>query len=67
MHRFDKDVVCVKVNCHYDISVASLGSESEGTRLDGVNRVGEVLNVEESRKLHGFWRLGCGGKVICCP
>jgi hypothetical protein len=29
MHRFDKDVVCVKVDCHHDKSVALLGSEWE--------------------------------------
>jgi hypothetical protein len=48
MHKFNKDVVCIKVDCHHDISVALLGNEWEGPRLVDVNQVGEVLNAEES-------------------
>jgi hypothetical protein len=55
MHRFNKDVVCVGVDCHHDVSVALLGSEWEGPRLVGVNRVGEVLNAEESFVGFGNW------------
>ncbi len=55
MHRFDKDVVCAKVDCHHEISVASLGSEWEGPRLVSVNGVGEDLYVEESFVGFGEW------------
>jgi hypothetical protein len=55
MHRFDKDVVCVEVNCHHDVSVVSLESEWEGPCLVGVNQVGEVLNAEESFVGFGDW------------
>ena len=54
-YRFDKYVVCVEVDCHHDVSVALLGGEWECPRLVGVNRVGEVLNVEESFVGFGDW------------
>jgi hypothetical protein len=53
--RFDKDVVCIEVDCHHDISVALLGSVWECPRLVGVNQVGEVLNAEESFMGFGDW------------
>ncbi len=55
MHRFDKDVVCVEMDCHHYVSVATLRSERECPRLVGVNQVGEVLNVEESFVGFGDW------------
>jgi hypothetical protein len=55
MHRFDKDVVCIKVDCHHDVSIASLGSEWDRPRLVGVNRVGDILNAEESFLGFGDW------------
>jgi hypothetical protein len=55
MHRFDKDVFCIKVDCHHDISVALLVSEWEGPLLVSVNQVGEVLYVEESFVGFGEW------------
>ncbi len=60
MHRFDKDVVCIEVDCHHDVSVALLGSEWEGPCLVGVNQVREVLNVEESfvGLVIGMWWKG---------
>ncbi len=48
MHGFNKYVVCIEMDCHHDVSVATLRSERERTCLFGVNQVGEVLNVEES-------------------
>ncbi len=56
-HRFDKDVVCIEVDYHLDVSVASLGSEWESPCLVGVNRVGEVLNAEESFVGFGDWDM----------
>jgi hypothetical protein len=55
MHMFDKDIVCVEVDCNHDISVVSLGSEWEGPRLVSVNQVGEVLYEEESFMGFGEW------------
>jgi hypothetical protein len=55
MHRFDKDVVCIEVDCHHDVSVTLLGSEWEHPHLVGVNQVGEVLNAEESFVGFGDW------------
>jgi hypothetical protein len=55
MHRFDKDVVCIEVGCHHDITVASLGSEWEGPCLVSVNQVGEVLYVGERFVGFGEW------------
>ncbi len=57
MHRFNKDVVCIEVDCHHDVSVASLGSELESPSLVGVDRVGEVLNVEEGFVGFGDWDM----------
>ncbi len=55
MHKFNKDVVCIKMDCHHDVSVALLGSEWESPRFVGVNQVGEVLNAEESFVGFGDW------------
>jgi hypothetical protein len=43
------------MDCHHDVSVATLGSEWERPRLVGVDQVGEVLNAEESFLGSGDW------------
>ncbi len=58
MHRFDKYVLCVELDCHHDIYVASLGSEWECPHLVGVNQVEEVLNAEESFVGFGNYEVG---------
>jgi hypothetical protein len=57
MHRFNKYVVCVEMDCHHDVSVALLGCEWERLRLVGMNQVGEVLIVEETVAGFGDWDL----------
>jgi hypothetical protein len=48
------------MDCHHDVSVATLRSERERPRLVGVNCVGEVLNAEESFMglVIGMWWKG---------
>jgi hypothetical protein len=51
-HWFDEYVICVEVNGHHYIPVASLRCEGECSSLVGVDGVGEVVDAEES--LVGF-------------
>ena len=57
-HWFDKNVICIKVDGHHYVPVASLGREGECSGLVGVDGVGEVVDVEESLLGHGDGRRG---------
>jgi hypothetical protein len=48
VHWFDKNIVCVEVDCHHYVPVALLRCEGECSCLVGVDGVGEVINAEES-------------------
>jgi hypothetical protein len=43
------------MDCHHDVSAATLRSERECPRLVGVNQVGKVLNAAESFVDFGDW------------
>ena len=58
-HWFNEDVICVEVDGHHYVPVASLGCERECSGLIGVDGVGEVVDAEES--LMGF---GDGGDLV---
>ena len=51
-HWFDEYVICVEVDGHHYVPVASLGCERECSGLVGVDGVSEVVDTEES--LMGF-------------
>jgi hypothetical protein len=48
------------MDCHHDVSVATLRNERECPHLVGVNQVGEVLNAEEALwvLVIGMWWKG---------
>ena len=48
MHWFNEDVVCVEVDGHHYVPVASLRCEGESSCLVGVDGVGEVIDAEKS-------------------
>ena len=52
VHWFDKNLICVEVDCHHDVPVALLGCEWECACLVGVDGVREVVDAEEN--LMGF-------------
>jgi len=58
-HWFNEDVICIEVDGHHYVPVASLECERECSGLIGVDGVGEVVNAEES--LMGF---GDGGDLV---
>jgi hypothetical protein len=45
--RFHKDVICVEVDGHHNVAVASLGCVGESARLVGVDFFGEVHHANE--------------------
>jgi hypothetical protein len=47
LHRFGKDEVCIKVDGHHNVAVASLGCVGESTRLVGVDFIVEVHHASE--------------------
>ena len=47
-HRFNEDVVCVKVDGHHYVPVFLLGCEGESSCLVGVDGLSEVVNAEEN-------------------
>ncbi len=57
MHWFNEDVVCVEVDGHLFVSVASLRCEGECSCLVSVDGVGEVINAGESLVGFGDWCL----------
>ncbi len=52
---FNEDVICVKVDGHHDVPVATLWGEWECTRLVSVDGVGEVFDAEECLVGFGDW------------
>ncbi len=47
LHRFRKDVVCIKVDGHHIAAIASLECVGESARLVGVDFIGEVHHANE--------------------
>ena len=47
LHRFRKDVVCIKVDGHHIVAIASLECVGESARLVGVDFIGEVHHANE--------------------
>ncbi len=47
LHRFGKDVVCIEVDGHHNVAVASLGCVGESARLVGVDFIGDVHHANE--------------------
>ncbi len=47
LRRFHKDVICIEVDGHHDVAVASLGCMGESTRLVGVDFVSEVHHADK--------------------
>ena len=51
-HWLDENIICVEVDGHHYVPVASLGREGECSGFVGVDGVGEVIDAEEG--LVGF-------------
>ena len=47
-HWFNENIICIEVDGHHYVPVASLGHEGECSGLVGVDGVGEVVDAEKS-------------------
>ncbi len=56
-HRFGKYVICIEVDSHHYIPVASLGCEGECSCLIGVDGISEVVDAEKGLVCFGDGKL----------
>ncbi len=54
-HRFRKYVICIEVDCHHYVAVASLWCVGESARLISVDFLGEVHHANENVVEFGGW------------